>query len=74
MPIFEYACTECGSRFEKLVRSSDTNAVACPSCGKAEVTKQLSVFAAATNGSTEPAPRGGCPAGMCRTPDICGRN
>ncbi len=76
MPIFEYACQDCGTSFEKLVRNSDTNGVECPSCGKAKVEKLLSTFAA--HGGREasaPAPMpGGCPAGMCRTPGLCGRN
>ncbi len=44
MPIYEYACMECESHFEELVRSSD-QAVTCPECGAAKVLKQLSSFA-----------------------------
>ncbi|MEP7223610.1 MAG: zinc ribbon domain-containing protein [Actinomycetota bacterium] len=44
MPIYEYACMECESHFEELVRSSD-EAVTCPECGAAKVLKQLSSFA-----------------------------
>ncbi len=75
MPIFEYRCEDCGSSFEKLVRRGD--AVECPSCGQAHVTQQLSVFAAHANTGKSPAPApmpGGCPAGMCPTPGLCGRN
>jgi len=32
MPIYEYACMECESHFEELVRSGD-QAVTCPECG-----------------------------------------
>ena len=32
MPIYEYACMECESHFEELVRNAE-QAVACPDCG-----------------------------------------
>ena len=74
MPIFEYRCEECGSTFEKLVRRSDAAAVACPSCGQTHLKQQFSTFAAPANSS--PASNAGpsCPGGMCRMPDVCGRN
>ncbi len=74
MPLFEYRCQDCGSQFEKLVRSSDVNGVHCPSCGGERPEKQLSTFAAHGGRDASPAPMaGGCPAGMCRTPGLCGR-
>jgi putative FmdB family regulatory protein len=74
MPIYEYRCQDCGKQFEKLVRSGPV-AVECPSCGTSHLEQQLSTFAAHGGRDTSPAPmRGGCPAGMCRTPDVCGRN
>ena len=73
MPIFEYLCDDCGTRFEKLVRRADDQ-VLCPQCGETHLKVQFSTFSAHANGrASEPAP-GGCPGGMCRTPDICGRN
>ncbi len=74
MPIYEYCCEDCGTKFEKLVRRSDTAAPVCPSCGTAHLSQQLSVFSAHANGRPEPAMGGGCGAGMYRTPDYCGRN
>ena len=51
MPIFEYVCTNCGERFEKLVLSSKrARQLSCPSCGSTEVKKALSVFG--VSGST----------------------
>ena len=44
MPLFEYQCRGCGSRFEHLTRP-DRPAV-CPACQSVELQKQLSVFAA----------------------------
>ncbi|RME87090.1 MAG: zinc ribbon domain-containing protein [Zetaproteobacteria bacterium] len=35
MPIYEYACTDCGHRLEALVRRADETPTACPACGGA---------------------------------------
>jgi len=70
VPIYEYACMECESHFEELVRSSE-QAVVCPECGAAKVLKQFSTFAvhgAAKVGvapSTPGASSGGCCGGSC---------
>jgi putative FmdB family regulatory protein len=69
VPIYEYACMECESHFEELVRSSG-QAVACPECGAANVLKQLSTFAvhgAASKPSSFSASAGGggCCGGSC---------
>jgi putative FmdB family regulatory protein len=77
MPIFEYQCDDCGTKFEKLMRRADSNGLACPSCGETHLTQQFSTFAAHANGAAKSA--GGfempsCPGGMCQTPDLCGRN
>lgn len=46
MPLYEYICEECGSRFEKLVRmSDDPRAIRCPSCASGKVERALSMFA-----------------------------
>ncbi len=50
MPIYEFSCDDCGESFEKLVRSSSADAVECPECGSAHVTKRVSTFAARTGG------------------------
>jgi len=73
MPIFEYLCDDCGTRFEKLVRRSDDQ-VLCPQCGESHLTTQFSTFSAHANGAPKAAEMGGCASGMCRTPDLCGRN
>jgi len=65
MPLYEYVCTECRERFEKLVpRFGDE--VACPSCASAAVEKQLSVFAVGSaTPSFEGCGTGPCEAGPC---------
>jgi putative FmdB family regulatory protein len=54
MPLFEFICDDCGTRFEELVSSE--RAVGCPKCGGADVRKQFSTFglgrAAASSSST----------------------
>jgi putative FmdB family regulatory protein len=77
VPIFEYVCDDCGTRFEKLVRRSDANGIQCPSCGEKHLTQQLSTFAAHSNGAmaqSTPAEMRSCPGGMCSNPGLCGRN
>jgi putative FmdB family regulatory protein len=81
MPIYEYSCQSCGDKFEKLVRRTPEAMTAvlesgCPSCGEKNLQQEYSTFAArATEGSSSaPQMGGGCPAGMCGTPGMCGRN
>jgi putative FmdB family regulatory protein len=76
MPIFEYACKDCGTNFELLVRQSTI--VECPSCNSKSLEKQLSVFAAASKGeavSRRELPM--TPCGSCgdpRGPGACSMN
>lgn len=73
MPIFEYACSECGHRFEALVLFSTTGKkdVACPDCGSVTLSKMLSVFAPST-GSQASAPPLCETTGGCATPNLPG--
>src|SRR5438093_7726084 len=41
MPLYEYACDECGHRFERIQKYSDPPIDVCPKCGGA-VKKQVS--------------------------------
>ena len=51
MPIYEYTCTLCDNRFDRLRSMSQMDAEApCPDCGS-ESERQLSVFAAFSSGS-----------------------
>lgn len=53
MPIFEFVCQDCGSPFEELLRSASViDEVTCPSCGSAQVIKQISIFASQAVGSS----------------------
>jgi len=42
MPIYEYKCTACNHRLEKLQRMSDEPLKDCPECEKPELTKLVS--------------------------------
>ena len=44
MPIYEYVCESCESRFEELMSSSTADAPHCPACGSASVTRAYSSF------------------------------
>lgn len=52
MPIFEYICRDCGSRFELLRSADSVEPVKCPSCGSTKTDKLLSAFASQVSGST----------------------
>ena len=39
MPLYEYQCEACGSRFEKIQKFSDPLADVCAKCGKGPVHK-----------------------------------
>lgn len=48
MPIYEFRCKECSGEFRKLVRTSQIDAVECPTCHTPKVMRLLSVTAQAT--------------------------
>jgi len=76
MPIFEYSCADCGTKFEKLVRrAADADALQCPSCGEKHLTQELSTFAAQVSGGAgKSADAPSCPSGRCGNPGMCGMN
>jgi putative FmdB family regulatory protein len=71
MPIFEYQCRDCGSKFEKISYSLGAE-ILCKNCSSTQVEKLLSVFAVAGTSqgalSSEPGP---CPCGAPRR-GMCG--
>lgn len=46
MPVYEYVCTECGDRFERLVGYADADGVFCERCGSRNVRRLVSLIAA----------------------------
>jgi putative FmdB family regulatory protein len=46
MPIYEYRCRQCETRFEHFGRTmAEANDVTCPECGSAQAEKLPSTFA-----------------------------
>jgi putative FmdB family regulatory protein len=75
MPIYEYLCEECGTKFEKLVRrAADSDGLVCPSCGQQKLKQEYSTFAPHANSSPEPSAAPACPRGGCCNPETCGMN
>ena len=75
MPIYEYRCESCGTRFEKLIRRpAETAELGCPSCGETRLKQELSTFAAHAGGSSKAAEMPVCPSGRCSNPGMCGMN
>ena len=77
MPIYEYTCGACQSRFDQLQRTmsaaADDPRPTCPTCGSPQTARSLSVFAVAadTTARSDPAPAGGM-CGCGRVPGSCG--
>ncbi|MBL7198976.1 MAG: zinc ribbon domain-containing protein [Anaerolineae bacterium] len=61
MPIFEYVCSKCGHKFEKLILSaSKAREVRCPQCESGLVEKSFSTFGVGSGGSTVSASAANC--------------
>jgi putative FmdB family regulatory protein len=74
MPIYEYSCEDCGTKFEKLVRrAADAPETECPSCGRKHLKQEFSTFAAHANGAAKQSEVPMCPSGgPCSNPGMCG--
>lgn len=60
MPIYEYRCTQCGVRYEKIIFSSSAPAPACPNCNSQQVVKLISVPGGMPGGNRTEAGMGPC--------------
>ena len=76
MPLFEYQCKSCNSKYEVLHKSTLKQAeVSCPSCSSKENKKLFSTFSAnvssessgssCASGNCDTPYSGGCSSGMC---------
>jgi putative FmdB family regulatory protein len=75
MPIYEYRCEDCGTKFEKLVRrQGEAPGIECPSCGQKHLKQELSTFAAHAGGNSRSDDMPVCPSGRCSNPGMCGMN
>ena len=53
MPIFEFACRDCGTSFEEIMTFAQMEAgeARCSGCGSTKVERRLSAFATGTGGT-----------------------
>ena len=51
MPLYEYKCEKCGTRFEAITRITEKDEIECPDCG-APAARQVSSFAVGGAGSS----------------------
>jgi putative FmdB family regulatory protein len=51
MPIYEFECTNCGERFDRLQKLSDPDPDTCPKCGQHKVKRRLTAPAFRLAGS-----------------------
>lgn len=69
MPLYEYACEDCGETFEELVSLRDRhNKRVCPNCGSEQVQRLVSTFAMgkpSANSTTSAASCPTCSTGVC---------
>lgn len=66
MPIYEFECKDCSSRFETLVIKRDES-VTCPQCGSDMLQKLISAHAVGSG-----APDTACGAAPCAPLPACG--
>lgn len=61
MPMYEYVCKTCGTRFEKLVRmGAEPQALICPTCTSTVVDRAFSTFATSGGGSQRGSTEASC--------------
>jgi putative FmdB family regulatory protein len=74
MPIFDYSCRSCSAAFELLQLAGREAKAECPSCGSADVSQRIGVFAAHGSPSGGAASGGAGDCGRCgNEPGSCGR-
>ena len=64
MPLYEYECRSCDTRFDELTTLAAADDAVCARCGSTEVKRLLSVIGGMTGSAGEPVGCGGC-AGGC---------
>jgi len=68
MPVFEYKCSDCETKFEVLHKSSVKQSdVSCPKCNSTKNKKLFSSFSSNFNSSSTSS-SGDCSTGQCKIP------
>ncbi len=53
MPIYEFKCNKCGTKFEELINSGYKNGnIECPECGSKESERLFSCFSSSISGNS----------------------
>jgi len=68
MPIFDFACKNCGKTFDLMISNKEKENARCPECGSAELKQLLSPFGTTTKVAASPTNNGCagcCAAGKC---------
>ncbi|HEX75706.1 MAG TPA: zinc ribbon domain-containing protein [Dehalococcoidia bacterium] len=78
MPVYDYKCQQCEKVSEILVRSSDSKAIRCPSCGSGQLERLVSAsYLVRTEtrapGTTCCGRTERCETPPCSTGDVCQR-
>jgi len=61
MPIYEYICQDCHSKFEAIRSMKDADApIACEHCHSLKTSRLISMFFAQSNGKVITGGNGGC--------------
>ena len=66
MPIYEYACDQCGHAFKAIVRGQ--RLLLCQSCNGADLSRQIAVFAVSPTSSVGHERYAVHPRGVCGDP------
>jgi putative FmdB family regulatory protein len=51
MPLYEFECEDCKTRFERIQKFTDPNPEVCPACGKSQIRRMFSSPAIQFKGS-----------------------
>lgn len=71
MPLYEYICAECHTRFDALRPMSQADApIACVSCGSLNTTRAISLFSAVSGGRVVAGSSSSC--GSCTSSSCAG--
>jgi putative FmdB family regulatory protein len=71
MPVFEYKCKECSTKYEVLHKSNEKQEdITCPKCNSTKHIKLISSFSANVSGSPDSCD--GCSEGSCGMPSFGG--
>jgi putative FmdB family regulatory protein len=52
MPLYEYQCSDCNQKFDKLVSYTQSNNMECPNCQSKNTLKLISTFATIGGGNS----------------------